>query len=107
MNENERIKKEVISVLRQIYDPEIPVSVYDLGFIYDVAVENGNVKIAMTLTVPGCPLHQMITKQVEQGVRAIGGVKDVEVALTFDPPWTPDRITEEGKKLLRSYGYRI
>ncbi|MCD6097483.1 DUF59 domain-containing protein [bacterium] len=107
MTENERIKKDVISTLRQIYDPEIPVSVYDLGFIYDVAVEDGNVKIAMTLTVPGCPLRQMITQQVEQGIRAIEGVENVEVTLTFDPPWTPDRITEEGKKLLRSYGYKI
>ena len=93
-------REQVLDALRQVYDPEIPVNVVDLGLIYDVQVNEGNVFVLMTLTAPGCGMGPYIAQQAEWAVSELEGVEDVEVELTFDPPWTPDLITEEGKKLL-------
>lgn len=95
------VKDEIISVLKTIYDPEIPVSIYDLGLIYEVNVdEEGAVRIAMTLTAPACPVAAMLPRQVEQRVRDIPGVKEVRVELVWDPPWTPDRMSQEARMRL-------
>ena len=91
---------EVVEVLKNVYDPEIPVNVVDLGLIYEVRVDEGNVYVQMTLTAPGCGMGPMIAQQAEWAIAELEGVEDVQVEMTFDPPWTPDLISEDGKKLL-------
>ena len=92
--------EEIRETLKNVYDPEIPVNVVDLGLIYDIQVDAGNVFVQMTLTAPGCGMGPMIAQQAEWAVSEVEGVEDVEVEMTFDPPWTPDLISEDGKKLL-------
>jgi FeS assembly SUF system protein len=91
---------DVIEALRDVYDPEIPVNVYDLGLIYEIKIGEGNVYVQMTLTAPGCGMGPYIAQQAEWRIADVDGVKDVEVEMVFDPPWTPERITDDGKKLL-------
>ena len=93
-------KDEVLEALREVFDPEIPVNVVDLGLVYDLNVEDGDVDIKMTLTFAGCGMGPYIAQQAEWAISEIDGVEDVKVELVFDPPWSPDRITEDGKKLL-------
>ena len=94
-------KDDVIEIMKEVYDPEIPVNVVDLGLVYDVAVsDEGDVHVLMTLTAPGCGMGPMIAQQAEWAISELEGVEDVEVEMTFDPPWSPDLITEDGKKLL-------
>jgi FeS assembly SUF system protein len=102
-------KEKVVEALRKVYDPEIPVNVYDLGLIYDVSVEGRKVRIKMTMTAPGCPLGLYLPAMVEDAVRSgVPGVEDVEVEVVWDPPWTPLRITEEGRRQLKLiYGVDI
>ena len=92
--------EDVKEALRNVYDPEIPVNVLDLGLVYDIQVDEGNIYVQMTLTAPGCGMGPMIAQQAEWAVSELEGVEDVEVEMVFDPPWTPDLITEDGKKLL-------
>ncbi len=92
--------EEVRDVLKNVYDPEIPVNVVDLGLIYNIAVDEGNVDVTMTLTAPGCGMGPMIAQQAEWAISEIDGVEDVEVEMVFDPPWSPEMISEDGKKLL-------
>jgi len=91
---------EVIEALREVYDPEIPVNVVDLGLIYTVDVADGDVHVEMTLTAPGCGMGPYIAQQAEWRIAEIDEVEDVQVDVVFDPPWTPDMITEDGKRLL-------
>ncbi len=91
---------EVYEALKDVYDPEIPVNVVDLGLIYGVEVDQGNVDVRMTLTFAGCGMGPYIAQQAEWRIAELDEVEDVNVELTFDPPWTPDLITEDGKKLL-------
>jgi metal-sulfur cluster biosynthetic enzyme len=84
--------EQVTAALSTVMDPELGLSVVDLGLIYDVAIQDGRVAITMTLTAPGCPIHDVMPGWVAAAVRALPGVEDVDVRLTFDPPWTPDRI---------------
>ena len=91
---------EVYEALRDVYDPEIPLNVVDLGLIYGVEVDSGNVGVKMTLTFAGCGMGPYIAQQAEWRIAEIDSVEDVNVEMTFDPPWTPDLITDEGKKLL-------
>jgi metal-sulfur cluster biosynthetic enzyme len=93
-------KDEVLNALHDVFDPEIPVNVVDLGLIYGVKVDDGNVDVTMTLTFAGCGMGPYIAQQAEWRIAEMEGVEDVNVELTFDPPWTPDLITEDGKKLL-------
>ncbi len=93
-------KDEVYEALKDVYDPEIPVNVVDLGLIYGVEVDQGNVDVKMTLTFAGCGMGPYIAQQAEWRIAEMDSVEDVNVELTFDPPWTPDMITEDGKKLL-------
>lgn len=93
--------EQVKDALRDVYDPEIPVNVVDLGLIYDVNVTpENNVKIQMTLTAAGCGMGPFIAQQAEWAVAEVEGVNDVTVEIVFEPPWSPDRITEDGKKLM-------
>ncbi len=91
-------KKQVEAVLKDIPDPEIGVSILDLGLVYDVTVDaKGNVEIRMTLTSIGCPLFDQIAGPIREQVGKLKGVKKVEVNLTFEPPWSPDKMSEEAK----------
>lgn len=93
-------KDDVMNVLKQCYDPEIPVNVVDLGLIYGVDVEGDTVNIEMTLTARGCPMHSLIARDVKQKVETLADVKQANVRVVWDPPWTPDRLSEEAKKRL-------
>ena len=100
--EDVKLSKEIIlEKLKEVIDPEIGIDVVNLGLIYDVDVRPDNtVYVKMTMTTPGCPLTMWLLKAVEEKVLEIPGVKDAEIELTFDPPWTPERISEEYKKKL-------
>ena len=92
---------EVYDALRTVYDPEIPVNVVDLGLIYDVQVSDANdVFVQMTLTFPGCGMGPHIAQQAEWAVQDVDGVEEVNIELTFDPPWSPDLISEEARNML-------
>jgi FeS assembly SUF system protein len=94
----QKIGELVVEVLCDIYDPEIPVDIYQLGLIYDVQVsEECDVKILMTLTSPNCPVAESLPEEVKEKVKSIDEVRDVEVEITFDPPWTKDMMSEEAK----------
>jgi len=90
--------EKIVKVLKTIYDPEIPVDIYELGLIYDVFVnEDFEVKVLMTLTTPNCPVAETLPVEVEDKVKSLKMVKDAEVEITFDPPWTQDLMSEEAK----------
>ena len=90
--------EKVVRVLKTIYDPEIPVDIYELGLIYDVFVnEDHEVKVLMTLTTPNCPVAESLPMEVEEKIKSIDMVKDCEVEMTFDPPWSQDLMSEEAK----------
>lgn len=92
------IEAEVVEMLRTVYDPEIPVNIYELGLIYNIDVdEHGVVDIEMTLTSPGCPVAGSLPGEVESKVRQVEGVTDVTVDLVWNPPWSMDRMSEEAK----------
>lgn len=93
------LKQKVIDCLQTIYDPEIPVSIYELGLVYETEIlpPFNNVQIVMTLTAPSCPSAQDITVEVEQKIRAIEGVNEVIVIVTWDPPWDSDMMSETAK----------
>ena len=94
----ERITKDLIGALKTVYDPEIPVDIYELGLIYKVDLDDDrNLTIDMTLTAPGCPVAGEMPGWVENAVGAVEGVSGVEVEMTFDPPWTPERMSEEAQ----------
>ena len=100
-------KEVVIEKLKQIYDPEIPVDIYNLGLIYRIEIEGNKINITMTLTAPGCPLAGTIAQEVENRLKELEGVEEVNVEIVWEPQWTIDRLTEEGKKKLREFGYNI
>ncbi|MDP4281183.1 MAG: iron-sulfur cluster assembly protein [Bacteroidota bacterium] len=96
--ERNEIQEKVITALKQVYDPEIPVNIYDLGLIYELRIEKENVVyIKMTLTAPTCPIAEDIPGMVRSEVMKVGGVKEVVVDLVFDPPWDIDRINDAAK----------
>jgi len=90
-------KDEIVTVLKDCYDPEIPINIWDLGLVYDISIENENVGVKMTLTAPGCMMGGMIAEEVKAKLKALSGVKDAKVELVWDPPWTPDKMSEEAK----------
>ena len=100
MNENEinTLRETVVSVLKTIYDPEIPVDIWTLHLVYGVDVTaDGDVKIVMTVTAPNCPVAEELPVEVKAKVQAIMGVRNVDVELTFDPVWSPDMLSDEAK----------
>ena len=91
-----QLETRIVEALKKVYDPEIPVNIYDLGLIYDVIVDDANsVTIIMTLTAPNCPLADDILMDVKRGVEAVESVKSVSINLVFDPPWSKEMMTEE------------
>ena len=93
-----RLSDDIIGALKTVYDPEIPADIFELGLIYKIDIEDDRmVKIVMTLTAPGCPVAGEMPGWVENAVSAVQGVSGVEVEMTFDPPWTPERMSEEAQ----------
>jgi len=102
--ELEAVGNELIAALKTVYDPEIPVDIYELGLIYKVDVaDNKDVTIDMTLTAPGCPVAGEMPGMVKDAVKTVKGIGEVKVNMTFDPPWTPDRMSEEAKLELNMF----
>ena len=97
---NDLNKDKVIDALKEVFDPEIPVNIVDLGLIYDVDIYGSDVEVKMTLTAAGCGMGPYIAQQAEWAISELEDVEDVNVDIVFDPPWDPERITEDGKKLL-------
>lgn len=93
-------EQDVLTALRECYDPEIPINVVDLGLIYGVEVQGEKVHVKMTMTFPGCPMHAFLSQEAQGRLLQIPGVKEAEVEIVWDPPWSPELITEEGKKQL-------
>ncbi len=92
------LEPKIIEAISEVYDPEIPVNIWELGLVYDVRIEpDGVVGIRMTLTAPACPSAQTLPVEVERRVRAVEGVKDVKVEVVWEPPWTTDRMSEAAK----------
>ena len=93
-----RLTDDIISALKTVYDPEIPADIYELGLVYKIDIEDDrSVKIDMTLTAPGCPVAGEMPGWVQDAVSAVEGVSTVDVSMVFDPPWTPDRMSEEAQ----------
>ena len=90
----------ILTALKHVLDPEIGVNIVDLGLVYEVKVENGDLYIKMTMTTPGCPLHESISKGAEEAVRQLPGVENVKVDLVWEPAWTPERMSDWARKQL-------
>jgi len=93
-------KEDVVKVLRDCYDPEIPINVWDLGLVYDINIDGDKVHVKMTLTAPGCPMHTMISQDVKSKLESIEGIKQGTVEMVWEPPWSPDKMSEEAKAQL-------
>src|SRR5438445_2520081 len=93
-------KEEVLEVLRQVEDPELGMDIVDLGLLYDVEVENSTAKVTYSLTSMGCPAGPLIAQDIDSAIRQVEGIQDVELELTFDPPWTPDKMSDDAKFIL-------
>lgn len=104
MSDTQVTEEQVIDALGVVTDPEIGIDVVNLGLVYGVDIADSKVKVRMTLTAMGCPATGLIEFQAKEAVATIPGVDDVEVEFTFDPPWTPDRMTEEGKDMIQAMG---
>ena len=96
--DNDELKERVIEALKSVYDPEIPVDIYELGLIYDVLVsEDGDATVTMTLTTPHCPVAETLPNEVELRVLSVPGIRDSEVKLVWDPPWDPSKMSDEAR----------
>jgi metal-sulfur cluster biosynthetic enzyme len=94
-------KEDVMAALDTVNDPEIPgLSIVDLGLIYDLAIDGGKVGVTMTVTAPGCPMGQFMANMAKEAIEKIGGVEEAEVVVVFEPPWTPERMSDKAKKML-------
>tara|TARA_B100000965_G_scaffold110716_1_gene91438 strand:+ start:1203 stop:1499 length:297 start_codon:yes stop_codon:yes gene_type:complete len=91
------LKEKVIAEIKKIYDPEIPVNIYELGLIYDVSVKNKNISVKMTLTTPNCPVAESLPKEVKDSIMEINGVEKVDLELVWDPPWDKSMMSEAAK----------
>ena len=91
------VKDKIIEEIKKIYDPELPVNIYDLGLIYDVHVHEKKAKIKMTLTTPNCPVAESLPKEVKEGAMQVEEIEDVDLELVWDPPWTKDMMSDAAK----------
>jgi len=100
-------KEQVIEVLKTCYDPEIPLNIWDLGLVYDITIEEGTVNITMTLTAIGCPVGPWLAEDIRGKLLQLEGVEEVNVNFVWSPPWTPERLTPEGRMALQAMGYPV
>ena len=91
------IKKKIIDEIKKIYDPELPVNIYELGLIYDINVDEKKAKIKMTLTSPNCPVAESLPKEVKEGAMQVEGIDEVDLQLVWDPPWNKDMMSDAAK----------
>ena len=91
------LKEKIIDEIKKIFDPELPVNIYDLGLIYDVQVNEKKAKIKMTLTTPNCPVAESLPKEVKEGAMQVEGIEDVDLELVWDPPWSKDMMSDAAK----------
>jgi len=98
-------EEEVWEALKAVTDPEIGIDVVNLGLVYGVEIEESSVKVSMTLTSMGCPATGLIEFQAKEAIGTVDGVRNVDVVFTFDPPWAPDKMTEEGRDMLQAMGF--
>ena len=91
------VKNKIIEEIKKIYDPELPVNIYELGLIYDIKVDGSKAKIKMTLTTPNCPVAESLPKEVKEGAMQVEGIDDVDLQLVWDPPWTKDMMSDAAK----------
>ena len=91
------LKEKIISEIKKIYDPELPVNIYDLGLIYDVKITGSKAEIKMTLTTPNCPVAESLPKEVKEGAMQVEEIDDVDLQLVWDPPWTKDMMSDAAK----------
>mgnify|MGYP001437365437 FL=1 len=91
------IKEKIINEIRKIYDPELPVNIYELGLIYDIQVNGNKAEIKMTLTTPNCPVAESLPKEVKEGAMQVEGINDVDLQLVWDPPWNKDMMSDAAK----------
>ena len=101
------LEEQCHEALRDVTDPELPISIVDLGLVYDVTVEDGHASVDMTLTAMGCPAAQLMTEEVAERLRELDGVDSVDVEIVWDPVWTKDKMTDEGKMQLQSLGIAV
>jgi metal-sulfur cluster biosynthetic enzyme len=100
-------KEQVIEVLKTCYDPEIPLNIWDLGLVYDITIEGSTVNITMTLTAIGCPVGPWLAEDIRGKLLQLEGVEEVNVNFVWSPPWTPERLTPEGRMALQAMGYPV
>lgn len=105
--ENQELQDEILEELQSVHDPEIPVNIVHLGLIYDMDIDDGEVDIEMTLTSMGCPTADSIMREVELTSEQVDGVENAEVELVWQPPWTPEKVSEEGRAQLSAMGINI
>ena len=91
------VKNKIIEEIRKIYDPELPVNIYELGLIYDIKIDGSKAEIKMTLTTPNCPVAESLPKEVKEGAMQVEGIDDVDLQLVWDPPWTKDMMSDAAK----------
>jgi len=91
-------KDDVVAVLKKCYDPEIPINIFDLGLVYDIDIGDERIAVKMTLTAPGCPASAYLSSDVKRKIEALPGVKEAEVQIVWDPPWTPEMMSDIAKK---------
>lgn len=96
--------EEIRELLREVYDPELGVNIVDLGLVYEIRNDDGDVYVRMTLTTPGCPLHDTIVSAVERVLEGQPGIRSVRVDIVWNPPWSPDKMSEEAKRQLGFFG---
>jgi metal-sulfur cluster biosynthetic enzyme len=100
-------RDQVLDVLKTCYDPEIPVNIWDLGLIYDITIVGGAVNIKMTLTAVGCSLGPQLVGEIENKLLSVDGVEDCKVEMVWSPPWTPERLSEDGRLSLQAMGFPV
>ena len=96
-NNSQSLREAVIEEIQSVYDPEIPVNIFELGLVYEVKVEDDKVHVLMTLTSPNCPVAESLPMEVKQKIEALDGVSEAEVEITFDPPWDEDMMSDEAR----------
>jgi len=108
MNNPEEVKQKVLELLKTVYDPEIPINIYDLGLVYEVNVNEDAIEVVLGLTTPFCPIAHLVVYQVEVLLKEHFKDKNIVVRLDLEKPWTPEKMTEEGRKFFKIlYGYDI
>jgi metal-sulfur cluster biosynthetic enzyme len=105
--DHDDLQDEILEELESVHDPEIPVNIVDLGLIYEMEFDDGNVDIDMTLTSMGCPTADSIMREVELTAEQVDGVENVDVELVWQPPWTPEKVSDEGRTQLNAMGINI